>query len=368
MIRASHSGKRRTFLRAHAHRAQYFAARAVRRLLQRPGTDLRAVASERIVLSPAERQEVVPPRLPAGHLERAIEGWGGEPAQTVVERLKRSEILHEATEALVLDDATLLGAHLFAGACREDLLRGEPPGPHDVVELDEVVMASTWSGARWFGHFVHDELPLQLLAPELGRAVATDRPTYRDEPSLRRLFGVPAPEIVRGFRARRCTVLIDHAQNASKRARYQRMHGHVQRSPGPPLRVYLQRTAGDPRELLGEASLLERLVRSGFTVIRAGEVPVDSLIALCSRAEQIVSVDGSHLAPALFAAPRNAELINLLPPARMTTVATDIARAAGLAAAVFIGSPGPDRDTFAVDADELLRFIDGFRPPPTPRG
>ena len=347
-------------MRAQAQRAGHQLGRVVNKLLRRRAPELREAAVERRVLSPAEREEVEPPRMPEGHLERILSGWEREPAHFVVDRLTRREVQHDASEALTLRDAVLIGPELYAGAFRANLFRGERPGLHDVPEFDEVILSTTRAGARWFGHFVHDELPLQLLAHELGHAVAHARPLFRDEPSLRRLFGVAQPTVLKGFRARRCTLLVDHAQNASKRARYRRMQANVPREPGPSTRVYLQRTGGERRELQGEEALLERLLREGFTILRAGEEPVERVVAACSRAEQIVSVDGSHLAPALFSAPRGTELVTVSPPARVSTVPPDVARASGLRAAVFIGSPAAslEEPSFTGDADELLRFLD----------
>ena len=149
---------------------------------------------------------------------------------------------------------------------------------------------------------------------------------------------------------------MDHSQNASKRDRYQQMRAQVPRAPGPSTRVYVRRSGGARRVMRGEDQLVQQLVRRGFTVITNGDDSVARFVEACSRAEQIVCVDGSHVAPALLMAPASCEFVNICPPQRVTLTLCDVARSAGLRTAVYMGEDAGE--DFTVDAEDLLRFVD----------
>lgn len=335
-----------------ARRGRYYAGR----LLRRPFRPWQSTAVERVVLSPQETLPCAPLRMPVEHAQRVRGGFEGEPIAPLIEQLTRTTWTHAATEAFVLENAALVGHKLFTGDSNIDLFSGAAPRMRDVEAFDHVVLASTYAGTRWFGHFIHDDLPLQMLAATLGTAVSQARVPFDDEPPYRALFGIAAPRALPGWFARRCSVVVDHGQNAGKRARFEQMRQRVPRAAGPATRVYLRRTGGMRRVLHGEDRLLEELSRRGFTVLAHGEDPVERFIDVCSRAEQIVSVDGSHIAPALLIAPRGCEIVNVMPPERVSLVILDVARSAGLRAAVYIGERGGDE--ISVDVDDLLRFIE----------
>lgn len=299
----------------------------LRRLLRRPLAEPDEVAIAREVLSPEETRPHTPPRMVRGHLERIKSGWDGEDAGVLIQRMFSAERQHAATVAYTLQDVVLVGPRLLSGRAYVDLCRGNSPGLREVADFDEVTLASCWTGARWFGHCIHDEFPLQLLAAELGNPVAHARPPYRDEPAYRDVFGIPAPRTTPGFYARRCRVIQDFAQNASKRARYAQMRANVARVNAPSVRVYIQRDGGERRQLKDEERLMESLASRGFVILNNGRDSVAHIADVCSRAEQIVTVDGSHAAPALLLAPHGAELVVISPPDRVTDIMLEIGEA-----------------------------------------
>lgn len=349
-----------SYVRAHLGRLRYYAGRVVKG----SPPSLAEVASARCLLSPAEPAPRTPPRMVDGHLERIRSGAEGEPAPQAIEQLTRRQVVHDPTTMLVLEDVALVGHRLFVGRASMDLFRGSHEG--EFVERDEVVLASTHAGSRWFGHFVHDELPLQLLAETLGPPIAHERPLYPHEPDYRAVFRVRRPPSARGFVARRCLVLIDHAQNESKRARYARMRMSLSTVRGPSTRVYVRRSGGARRVLANEEQLIDRLLRNGFTVLEKGIDPVERVVDLCTRAEQIVGLDGSHMAPCVLLAPDGAEIATIVPPDRVSAVLLDVAAATGHRTATYIAEGSLEGDLF-VDPDALIRHLDESRATYAPR-
>lgn len=345
-------GRLSSYVRAQLGRARYYAGR----LSGRRPRSLEAAAAARCTLAPAEEAIRIPPRMLEGHLDRIRGGAEGEPPGEAIEQLCRRWVRHEATTMCVLENVVLLGSRLYAGDATADLFRGEEFGPNDIAELDEVVLASTHAGARWFGHLIHDEFPLQLLASELGHPIAHARPLYPHEPDYRAIFGVRRPPTVAGFFARRCITLVDHAQNASKRARYAKMRSRVVRPPGPATRVFVRRSGGARRVIANEVALVERLVREGFEVVEKGIDPVDRVVDLCARAERIVGLDGSHMAPCVMVAPTDADIVTILPPDRVSAVLLDVASAVDLGTATYIAEGSLEGDLF-VDPEALLRLV-----------
>ncbi len=342
------------FSRVHAARMEYF----LRRVLRRPSLDFREVALEREVLSPEEVQPHAKPRMPREHLNRIRRGWDGGPADAVIASLLAETRTHAATVVYTLADVAVIGARLLSGRAYMDLCRGRAPLLGEVEEFESVTLASTWTGAKWFGHFIHDELPLQLLAAELGNPVAHARPAYRDEPAYRNIFNVRAPRTVPGFYARRCRVIVDYAQNASKRARYGQLRNGVKQCGGPRQRVYLQRGGGSRRVLREEAQLMDELASRGFRILNNTRDSVFDIADACSRAQQIVTLDGSHAAPALLLAPPGAELLVISPANRVSDILLDIGEAAGLRTAFFVAESSAEQDVCSVAVPELLRFIE----------
>src|SRR5262249_39695322 len=158
------------------------------------------------------------------------------------------------------------------------------------ADLDQAVLASTHSGAAWFGHFLHDDLPLELLAATLGRMVGHARPVYGHEPAWRKALGTPAPERYGMLRVRELTVLDDIGQNPAKRQRYATLRARLEGKLGTGDRVVLRRPAagGAERRIRDEEKLWERLAREGFVILDPAVIGVDGLLEKCGRASVVV--------------------------------------------------------------------------------
>jgi capsular polysaccharide biosynthesis protein len=285
----------------------------------------------------------------------------------------REDILAErhqagATRALFLKDVVLFDRAFYAGMHKEDLFRGrgfrrtlfsEP-----AADLDQAVLSTSYAGARWFGHFLHDDLPLELLASGMGRMVGHARPPYPHEPGWRKALDTPGPEMYGAVRARELIVLDDIGQNPEKRRRYATLRGRLTTRRNGPDRIVIRRpaSAGETRAIREEDALWERLQNEGFRIIDPSTLHVDELLQQCAGASLVVSVDGSHAVPALYLARPDAVFLVIYPPSRVSVQLPQMATFYGLRAAMFIGEPiEGTTSVFNVDPDELLRLIQQVR-------
>lgn len=309
------------------------------------------------VLSPAESTTVTPVRMPEGHIERVSGGAvPGEAPAVIIKRLRATVQEHAPTESITIRDAVVWGRNLFGGGTKHDLYRSDPVRLRDMESLHDVTLAATYAGTRWWGHFIHDDLPQELLATSLQTSVITHaRPTFADEPGYRDVFRIAKPRVVPAVIADRCTLLVDYSQNASKRSRYATMRAQVPRAVGDATRVYVRRMGGAKRHLHGEDELVDALAQRGYVIMTNADA-VGKLVNVCTRAVQLVAIDGSHIAPLMFLMREGAELVTIIPTARVSTVLSDVARANNLRAAMFV-CDGPDTD-MQLDRDVFLRFLD----------
>lgn len=330
-----------------------------------PPQDLADVVHRELILAPGVDEPAIRPIISESHLKRIQGGFEGRPADLVRKDITARRHLAAPTRALLLKDVVLLDRAFYAGMHKEDLFRGsglrrslfsEP-----AADLDQGVWATSYAGARWFGHFLHDDLPMELLASGLGRMLGHARTPYPHEEQWRRAFGMPGPEKYGMLRVRELLVPDDRGQNPGKRKRYASLRERVAGNCGQGDRIVLRRPAagGEIRAVHEEELLWDRLRNEGFKVVDVGTLRVDELVQQCAGASMVVSVDGSHAAPAFYLTRPSGKFVLLFPPYRVSGLMPQLAGFFGLQSAIFVGQavegmPG----VFKIDADELMRFLD----------
>lgn len=324
-----------------------------------------AAAQRELLVSGASVAAITPFYWPS-HLGR-IQGaatYGRE--RVIAEDLNRRIFELRPVYAYTLRDACLLDGSIYAGRHRHQLRphtarRGIGLAPREpAAAFAHAVLASTCAGSTWFGHWLEDEVPLQLLAGNFGMLVGHDRPAYRDEAAYREAFALPPLQRVATAHFE-CLVVIDEfAQNPHKTRRYHMLRARLKhRGPGRP-RIFLSRGGtGSRRVLVNEAQICDRLQARGFDIVDVAVHDAGEIIEACRGAELVVGVEGSHLAPLLYLMRDFGTLVILNPPAQVHTTVADIGVFCGLSSGMFICEPasGGDGD-FSADPEELCRFID----------
>jgi hypothetical protein len=271
--------------------------------------------------------------------------------------------VHEFRSAFLVDGSVYLGGKIRL-ELRSELSRGNlvrsmsvlPIAPQ--IECSEAVLTSGIAGSTWFGHWLVDELPLQMLAAFFAPPIAHVRPEHRDEPNYRGLLNLPSPKRVGTALISKLTIVDEFAQNPSKARRYWQIREKLAPKPRGADRVFLSRGDwGTVRVLRNEKELIDRFQAEGYSIVNLSTASFADLLRALSGASLVVSVEGSHLTHALYAMADFGTIIILNPPGRTLTTVAGIAPFCKLLAGMFICSPNED-GSFNADVDEVLTFID----------
>jgi capsular polysaccharide biosynthesis protein len=289
--------------------------------------------------------------------------------QIVQEHLNRQVVVlrplqvHEFRNAYLVDGSVYLGDAMRI-ELRSELMRSSlwrrfsvlPVAPK--FEFSEAALVASVAGSTWFGHWLEDELPLQMLSAHFAPPIAHTRPEYRDEPYYRNLLNLENPKRVGTAFVSRLTIIDEFAQNPSKTRRYWRIRKQLAGRPKGADRVFLNRGgSGTARSLRNEKELLDRFYAEGYSIVEIGTSSLPELLRVLNGASLVVSVEGSHLAHALYAMAEFGTMVVLNPPERAYTTVADIAPFCKLHASMFICSPNED-GSFSADVDELLEFVE----------
>ena len=319
-------------------------------------------ASRHWVISPAE-----PGHAPSALFEPAdlarIQGVAPDSGTLAgeIERARGGPVVHFATTAYELRDASLAAGHLFTSKvyCR----LSDAPAPlwskSGLREYPDAVLASSHYGVKYFGHWMNDDLPKLLAARELGHPVSTlIRPTPAQQGYLRLL--ALETETVADAHFKRLIVIDDVGQNAYKRRRIAALraraeaHAGAQRGAGIML---LRGKSGLSRVLANESEVAAIARARGFQVIDPALTDAAELLRLCVGARVVLGVEGSQLVNGLMWMAASGSAVVIQPPKRFTMVLKAHCDAVGIRYAFIVGD-ALDDENFRVDTGALQRLLD----------
>jgi capsular polysaccharide biosynthesis protein len=271
--------------------------------------------------------------------------------------------VHEFQDAYLVDGSIFLSRmariELRSSVERSGLRRFSllPMSPE--IEVDDAVLVAGVAGSTWFGHWLEDEVPLQILASSFGLPIAHVRAEYLHERKYRELLTLEHPMRVGTARVSRLKIVEEFAQNPSKARRYWRIRSQLARTTKTAVdRVFLNRgSTGTSRTLTNEAQLVARFRAEGFTIVDMATSSLSEILQDLIGASLVVGVEGSHLAHALYTIKDFGQLVILAPAHRAYTTVADIAPFCRIHASMYICTPEND-GSFSANIDELLAFID----------
>jgi hypothetical protein len=345
--------------------ARYYA----QRIMPRPGgaPPLASFAARSFLISGGARLRGVHPYSRDCHLKRVRESNLYSPKE-IEQHLNFKSIdlhpvhVHQFNNAFLVDGSLYINnsarIELRSESERAGFLRRRsilPISPKSDVE--EAALAAGVAASTRFGHWLADEVPLQMLASSFAIPISHLRPEYLHEASYRKILNLASPLRVGTARVGRLFLVDEFAQNPSKARRYWGMRERIARLPKGNERVFLNRGHnGNTRILRNEKELLRRLSQEGFAVVDVS-APLDDLLGSLNGASVVVGVEGSHLNHALFSMAAGGTIVILNPPRRVMNTIAVIATFCDLHAGMFICQEEEDR-SFHADPDELMSFID----------
>lgn len=275
-------------------------------------------------------------------------------------RIQGCKIEHGATTAYQLRNAHLLNGYVYKGPMKHTLATTkESLFNSSVTEyIPKAALASTFSGIRYFGHWLTDDLTLALAAQQLATAVTVERKLTEHQVEYSNLFDIHTVPVTQA----KCGELIiidDAGQNRFKRERYEYMRsqlkkfGLVHSHRGVML---LRGTSGVQRLLVNENEVAEFLKDRGFAIINASKMSATEIVRQTRGAKVIVGVEGSQLTHGLFSMADDGTILTLQPPYRFNNVYKDYTDCLGMKYAFVIGKEVSDG--FEINLEDLARTVD----------
>jgi hypothetical protein len=295
-----------------------------------------------------------------------ITGVGmGTTMDTEMARIEASVSKHQGTYACELRDVVLMDGALYKprfkwGISYREKLVGHA-GLIDAID-DAGVLAQSWLGSRYFGHWIRDDIPLATLAARLGKPVGIERPLTPQQQGYARLFGVDVSVLPRLAHLGKITVLSDAYYNEGKIARWRAMRDRVaacasgKRYKGVML---LRGGTGEARMLLNEEQIAERLEALGFYVVNPAKVDLDTFLANAAGAEVVVGVEGSQLANGFVCMKNGGSMLVLQPPFRFNNIYKDVCDAMQVKYGFVVGDA--QSGGFVISPDAVEAMLDRLR-------
>lgn len=340
---------------------------AIHRVLHGRGQSLAEVAVETRELCPEETTSCPPAVCCPGALDRvtALSPWRDWETEQVL--LEGRSVTHAASRAVVLRDVVLAGGFLYCKGLRYPIGLGEsqfnllnlPSRQHyEVAHL-----AMTWSGAYYFGNFLQDNLPLEMLPDSDAPRLGAPGKQMRHAAGYRALLDLPPPDLPVHAAIKELTLYVDFAQNSLKAARYaelrRRMRASLQdsRPARPAPGIFLMRgTDGESRTLVNEAEVASMLAGLGFDIIDPAGMEPAEISARALDARVVVAVEGSHLAHAIYALADKGAFVVIQPPDRFALPYKEYADRMEMAFGFLVAHPA--EGGFRADLEELKRVLE----------
>lgn len=335
-----------------------------RRLLRGRNATIDEVAAESWEFSPGEDRAVPPALYPEGALDRirGLSPWRNWPEEKAL--IEGAVIRHQPTRAFLLKNAVVAGPFLYRGGWKERI--GAEASASVVVPapvwqgIDEAHLAVTVTGADYFGNFLLDSFPLEMIPPAGATRVGVPGKAYRHASGYRDLLALPEPAMAGNVRIRRLTVYQDFAQNAFKEARYRTLRERLRRRLGPPSAapgVFLARgDDGAPRRLTNEAALCEVLAARGFDIVEPSRLSPEEISRRLLGARIVIAVEGSHLSHAIYSMADDGAFLVIQPPDRFAMPYKEFTDRMGMRFGFVVAEPA--EGGFAADADEILSMVE----------
>lgn len=268
---------------------------------------------------------------------------------------------HSATTAVLIRDALWADGTVYAGLRsqwiaprRRGLVLNGP-----IEHLAQAQLCYTEGSARYFAHWLIDQLTLELLAAERGMPALTEpTPGWQHEEGYRAIAKLH-PRTPRLARVDELWIVDDRHCNAARECRFRALRQRV-RAPDArsPRRVYLDRgVTGSVRTLTNRDAVVAALEERGFVIIYPERETPERMVELLSNADVCLGIEGSALAHPIVLMPEGATIVALEPPHRFSALMKPYADMAGQRFAYVVGDD-QGQDRFSIDISRLQATLD----------
>lgn len=317
------------------------------------------IAAEVRQLEPASSVPAKPPLSLPDEIGRVRDFFGGREAQVprllAVTRDEGPTLSYRLPDALIADFTVYCGGRyeVYAGGGKRPVLTGASD------EFDEAQLCTTSCAQSYFGHFLRESLPLEVLAEQRSVVGVTfAREPWLHESGYRALVGLD-PVATSFARVRNLWITDERMLNEGWRARFRKVRERVRGKviPTGDERVYLRRgTMGKARNLLNEDAICECLNTEGFKIIAPESMKPWEIASALANAKLVACVEGSVQQHAFIAMPEGATMLSIQPPNRFNSIAKLLTDAIDATFAFTVADPA--ENGFELQPDRFLRTLD----------
>lgn len=329
------------------------------------GTSIDSVASKKIPIHPSE-SSYQEPAICLKNQEDKITGVHVESSKELeLQRLRGGRIVHSATSAWVINSAIIKKRGVYKNGFH---LGFDHVGTFENVSYchgDEApyVLTSSYTGLKYFGHWLCDDVPAYMLAETLGTPISLPSfPGARDKAFYTRVFEQNWNRLFLGG-VKEILILDDIGLNANKLNRYLSLRSKLKEKYQPKLSsgyVYIRRgntgVHASLRVIVNEEQLIESLKEDGFAIVDITKDTTQEMIECLLDAKLVVSLDGSHSFHALYAMSTSGGWIVIQPPDYFTAMTAGVISPLGIKYGYFVAER--TNGGLYVSIDELRRTID----------
>jgi hypothetical protein len=333
----------------------------VLRTVTRKSADIRSMANSAQVLCPEESAWAPAAINLEGDTARVTAVQEDTSREFELLRLLGGKRDHAATTAYQIAGVQFLPSGPYKGIWRYPVERRRDPllNLPAAERLTEATLCATLYGGIYFGHWMTDDLTLQLAAKTVGNPVTTERRPYTHEPGYRELLRLERQRAVTHARVERLTVIEDFGQNSYKRARYRELRGRAQQSvpAGKGAPVFVRRgSSGAVRGIANSEALEALLLSFGFGLVDPEKMTPAQIAERMLGARMVMGMEGSHLMHFLYTMSDDGVLCVLQPPDRFNNVLKDYTDCLGMQYAFLVCDK--TETGFSVDLDRLQQLFE----------
>jgi hypothetical protein len=277
-----------------------------------------------------------------------------------------TECTHAPTLSYRIENVALDNGVLYRGLLAEYVSRLGWPRLKGVDKVaGQMLLASSESGTGFFGDWICEEGPLEILSDTLGITPLKVKPHTRfpHAPELGPLLGL-RPGFSDLIRVKNLFVIDDMGFNRNKRQRLQCLRSRLRLNLKYVARaaelVYLLRGEGHQsvRRLTNEREIVDQLLRMGFHVLDPTKMSATELLGSMLDCRVVVGVEGSQLAYGFLGLKEGGLMVSLQPPYRFHVSWRTRCVSVGVKWGFLVGIEVPGG--FAIPPAELLELLGPF--------
>lgn len=323
---------------------------------------LAEAASEVIELCQEELTAGYPAHYLPNQLSKVIRCHAESNMGLEVARISGGERQHAPTLAYTICGTIIKPNIIYKGrSCSRFPSNSNFDSRQAVVEDSPLVLVSSWSGVKYFGHWMSEDIPTYMLAETFGQPISFESGHWPHKNYYAKIFEQDWRKYYLGH-AHKLTVFQDFSENSLKAQRYRELRKRLRNKYTPRYGdhlVYLKRGHGgaNARKVYNEEQLINELQKKGFHIIDLESASFDGMITTLLDARLVITVEGSQAIHCLNTLEDKGNLLLITPPRMFNNVHKGWTEALNMEYGFIVGDD-IDEHYFSVNVDELMQTID----------